>query len=61
MARITKAELETENTQLKEHVAKQKDIIERQQRWIYDVCAFIGKENKILTDVDNYLRYEETT
>jgi hypothetical protein len=60
MARITKAELETENAQLKEHISKQKDIIERQQKWIYDVCAFIGKENKILTDVDNYLRQEET-
>jgi hypothetical protein len=59
MARITKAELESENTQLKEHITKQKDIIERQQKWIYDVCAFIGKENKILADVDNYLRHEE--
>jgi len=56
---MKKAELEEENKKLKELVAKQRDYIVRAQKWIYDVCDFITQENKILTDMDNYLRNED--
>lgn len=56
---MKKAELEEENKRLTLLVAKQKDYIVRAQKWIYDVCNFIAEENKILTDIENYLRNED--